>query len=46
MHPPSSIILMHMNHPESETAEGMMEAIRELKKKGFRFVQLSEYGVR
>jgi peptidoglycan/xylan/chitin deacetylase (PgdA/CDA1 family) len=44
--PLSSIILMHMNHPESETAEGTMEAIRELKKKGFRFVQLSEYGVR
>lgn len=44
--PPSSIILMHMNHPESETAEGVIEAIPELKKRGFRFVKLSEYGLR
>jgi peptidoglycan/xylan/chitin deacetylase (PgdA/CDA1 family) len=44
--PPSSIILMHMNHPESETAEGMIEAIPELKKRGFRFVKLSEYSLR
>jgi peptidoglycan/xylan/chitin deacetylase (PgdA/CDA1 family) len=43
---PGSIILMHMNHPESETAEGMIEAIPELKKRGFRFVKLSEYGLR
>lgn len=41
--PPSSIILMHMNHPEGETAEGLIEAIPELKKRGFRFVKLSEY---
>ena len=44
--PPASIILMHMNHPESETAEGVIEAIPELKKCGFRFVKLSEYGLR
>jgi peptidoglycan/xylan/chitin deacetylase (PgdA/CDA1 family) len=44
--PPASIILMHMNHPESETAEGVIEAIPELKKRGFRFVKLSEYGLR
>lgn len=44
--PPSSIILMHMNHPESETAGGVIEAIPELKKRGFRFVKLSEYGLR
>ena len=43
---PSSIILMHMNHPEGETAEGLIEAIPELKKQGFRFVKLSEYGLR
>jgi peptidoglycan/xylan/chitin deacetylase (PgdA/CDA1 family) len=43
---PSSIILLHMNHPESETAEGVIEAIPELKKRGFRFVKLSEYGLR
>lgn len=44
--PSSSIILLHMNRPESETAEGVMEAIPELKKKGFRFVSLSEYPLR
>lgn len=40
---PSSIILMHMNHPEGETAEGVIEAIPELTKRGFGFVKLSEY---
>ena len=44
--PPSSIILMHMNYPESETAEGIIEAIPELKKKGFIFVKLSGIGLR
>jgi len=44
--PPASIILMHMNHPEGDTAEGVMAAIPELKKHGFRFVKLSEYGLR
>jgi peptidoglycan/xylan/chitin deacetylase (PgdA/CDA1 family) len=43
---PTSIILMHMNHPESDTAEGVIEAIPELKKRGFRFVKFSEYGLR
>jgi len=43
---PSSIILMHMNHPEKETAEGLIEALPELKKRGFRFVKLSEFGLR
>jgi peptidoglycan/xylan/chitin deacetylase (PgdA/CDA1 family) len=40
---PCAIILMHMNHPEGETAEGLIEAIPELKKRGFGFVKLSEY---
>jgi peptidoglycan/xylan/chitin deacetylase (PgdA/CDA1 family) len=40
---PCSIILMHMNHPEGETAEGLIEAIPELKMRGFGFVKLSEY---
>jgi peptidoglycan/xylan/chitin deacetylase (PgdA/CDA1 family) len=44
--PPSSIILLHLNRPQSETAEGVIEAIPELKKHGFRFVKLSEYGLR
>ncbi len=44
--PPSSIILMHMNRPEGDTAEGVMEAIPELKKQGFGFVRLSEYDLK
>jgi peptidoglycan/xylan/chitin deacetylase (PgdA/CDA1 family) len=44
--PPSSIILMHMNHPEGETAEGVIEAIPELRKQGFRFVKLLDYDLR
>jgi peptidoglycan/xylan/chitin deacetylase (PgdA/CDA1 family) len=43
---PSSVVLMHMNHPESETAEGVIEAIPELRKRGFRFVRLEEYGLK
>jgi peptidoglycan/xylan/chitin deacetylase (PgdA/CDA1 family) len=43
---PSSIILMHMNHPESEIAEGLIEAIPELKRRGFKFSKLSEYDLR
>jgi peptidoglycan/xylan/chitin deacetylase (PgdA/CDA1 family) len=44
--PPSSIILLHMNHPEGETAEGVIEAIPESKKRGFGFVKLSEYSLK
>jgi peptidoglycan/xylan/chitin deacetylase (PgdA/CDA1 family) len=44
--PPSSIILLHMNRPQSDIAEGVIEAIPELKRHGFRFVKLSEYGLR
>ncbi|MFW6281915.1 MAG: polysaccharide deacetylase family protein [bacterium] len=40
---PGSIILAHMNHPESETAEGIMAAVPELKKKGYKFVKLEDY---
>lgn len=40
---PGSIILAHMNHPESETAEGIMAAVPELREKGFEFVKLEEY---
>jgi peptidoglycan/xylan/chitin deacetylase (PgdA/CDA1 family) len=43
---PGSIILMHMNHPAGQNAEGMIEAVPELKKRGFRFVKLSEFGLR
>jgi peptidoglycan/xylan/chitin deacetylase (PgdA/CDA1 family) len=43
---PGSIILMHMNHPAGQNAEGMIETVPELKKRGFRFVKLSEFGLR
>lgn len=40
---PGDIAILHMNHPESETAEGVIAAVPELKSLGFRFVKLSEY---
>jgi len=43
---PASIILMHMNHPKGETAQGVSAAVPELKKRGFRFVKLSEFELR
>lgn len=41
--PPGSIVIFHMNHPEGETAEGIMEAVPILRQKGFRFAKLSDY---
>lgn len=38
---PGDIALLHMNHPESGTAAGVMAALPELRKRGFRFVRLS-----
>lgn len=35
-----SIIICHMNHPEKETASGVIDAIPELRKRGFIFVKL------
>lgn len=40
---PGDIVLMHMNHPESKTAEGVMTAIPELIKSGFVFVKLEDF---
>ncbi|MBL0385942.1 polysaccharide deacetylase family protein [Tumebacillus sp. ITR2] len=40
---PGSIVLMHMNHPEKWTAEGVKKAIPVLKQKGFRFVKMEDY---
>ncbi len=40
---PGAIVIMHMNHPESGTAAGVMAAIPELRKRGFRFVKMSDY---
>ena len=43
---PASIILMHMNLPGGQTAAGLMEAVPELRKHGFRFVKLSNFGLK
>jgi peptidoglycan/xylan/chitin deacetylase (PgdA/CDA1 family) len=40
---PGSIVILHMNHPEGQTAAGVIAAIPELKKRGFSFVKLSDY---
>jgi len=42
---PGSIVICHMNHPEGETAEGIIEAIPLLKQQGFKFVTLSAYEI-
>lgn len=42
---PGAIVLMHANHPESGTAEGVMAAVPELLNRGCRFVTLSDYGL-
>ncbi|CAN7738125.1 polysaccharide deacetylase family protein [Paenibacillus sp. LjRoot153] len=39
--PSGSIVLAHMNHPEKDTAEGVIKAIPHLRQSGFRFVQLA-----
>lgn len=40
-----SIVIFHFNHPEGETAEGIMDAIPILEKNGFSFVKLSDYPI-
>jgi peptidoglycan/xylan/chitin deacetylase (PgdA/CDA1 family) len=37
-----SIVIMHMNHPESKTAEMLPEVIASLRAKGYRFAKVSE----
>jgi len=39
---PGDIIIVHMNHPESGTGPGVVDAIPELRRRGFRFVRLSD----
>lgn len=39
---PGDIILCHMNHPESDTAEGIIDAVPALIEKGFTFIRLSD----
>jgi peptidoglycan/xylan/chitin deacetylase (PgdA/CDA1 family) len=40
---PGDIALLHMNHPEAGTGAGIIAAVPELKKRGFRFVRMSDY---
>lgn len=40
------VIICHMNHPESGTGAGIMAAVPELKKRGFRFVKMSDHPLR
>jgi peptidoglycan/xylan/chitin deacetylase (PgdA/CDA1 family) len=40
---PGDIVILHLNHPEAGTGKGVMAAVPELRKRGFRFVLLSEY---
>lgn len=39
---PGAVVILHMNHPAGGTASGVMAAVPELKRRGFRFVRLSE----
>ncbi len=39
---PGGIVLMHMNHPEGKTAEGVMAAVPLLLEQGFSFAGLEE----
>jgi peptidoglycan/xylan/chitin deacetylase (PgdA/CDA1 family) len=40
---PGSIIIMHMNHPERNGFEALIEAVPELRKQGYTFVKLESY---
>ncbi|MBA4495341.1 polysaccharide deacetylase family protein [Paenactinomyces guangxiensis] len=40
---PGSIVILHFNKPGNDTAEGVMKAIPQLKKKGYQFVKLEDY---
>lgn len=40
---PGSIVILHMNIPQSETFEGVKEAMPTLLEQGFEFVKLSDY---
>lgn len=40
------IIIVHFNHPLSQTKEGMIKALLKLKKEGYKFVKLSDYSLK
>lgn len=42
---PGSIVILHMNQPKSETAEGVKDAVLVLLEQGFSFVHLNEYNL-
>jgi peptidoglycan/xylan/chitin deacetylase (PgdA/CDA1 family) len=42
---PGDIALLHMNHPGGRTADGVIDAVPELRRLGYRFVKLSSYGL-
>ncbi|TCW39142.1 polysaccharide deacetylase family protein [Laceyella sacchari] len=39
---PGSIVILHFNQPQGETAEGLKQAIPLLRKQGYRFVKLED----
>lgn len=43
---PGSVVLLHMNIPGKDTAEGLMAAVPILRERGFRFVKLATYPLR
>jgi len=43
---PGDIALMHMNHSEAGTGAGIIAAVPELKRRGFRFVRMSDYSLK
>lgn len=43
---PGDIVLLHMNHPEAGTGAGVIAAVPELQRRGFRFVRMSEYSLK
>lgn len=40
---PGDIVIAHRNHPEAGTGAGIMAAVPQLQRMGFRFVRLSDY---
>jgi len=43
---PNDLIIAHMNHPERQTAEGLIPALRKLQDQGYHFVTLREAATR
>jgi len=40
---PGAIVIMHMNHPERNGFEALLEAVPQLRKQGYTFVKLESY---